>query len=372
MASSPHPRARGQIKRVPVPARDPAPGPASISTTILSSPAVIQPTPSSTPPSTQAPLAVRGQHRPRGPIPLVSTNSHQPIPTHFSHRHEYNHHSQIPTQYSLHTIGMDPESQNRHYMLPPQMEEDIKAAVLASISSTDYPMRMQKRKTVVHRKNIRWTSLSICIALIIGEIPVSVLYGVQPSSIFAYTLGTLLALWNGWRLFRMRQKFGNERISGWHIGLEVVSLSALIATTVVVPIWAMSQANNQVGGSWRSVQYFWHGLAIAFLLFICLILHFVLLIMTAVEKWTKPAYLQLAVPTDAQYQQPPPIIVQYCPNCHSHEPRLGEDENSYLASIGDSQPQGVAPVNLTKQNEAMEKDSLKEHEFYGLTGGVRT
>ncbi|RWA07395.1 hypothetical protein EKO27_g7714 [Xylaria grammica] len=262
---------------------------------------------------------------------------------------------------------MDPESQNRHYMLPPQMEEDIKAAVLASMASTDYPMRMQKRKTVVHRKNIRWTSLSICIILIIGEIPVSVLYGVQPSSIFAYTLGTLLALWNGWRLFRMRQKFDNERISGWHIGLEVVSLSALIATTVVVPIWAVSQANNQ-----QSLFSFSFASLLMILTILLSILHFVLLIMTAVEKWTKPAYLQLAVPTDAQHQQPPPIIVQYCPNCHNHEPRLGEDENPYLASIGDSQPQGVAPVNLTKQNEAMEKGSLNEHEFYGLTGGVRT
>ncbi|TGJ88075.1 hypothetical protein E0Z10_g627 [Xylaria hypoxylon] len=271
---------------------------------------------------------------------------------------------------------MDPESQNHYSTLPPQMEEDIKAAVLASMPSTDHPMPVKKRKAAVHRKNIRWTSLSLCIILVIGEIPVSVIFGLQPSSLFAFSLGTLLALWNGWRLFRMRQKFNNEMISGWHLGLEATFLSAIIAVTAVVPVWTVNQVtvmNRQNGENLDSFytngvvpQYFWHGIAVAIIFLTCLILHFILLIITVVEKWTKPAYLQLALPAGAQHQQPPQIIVQYCPNCRGHEPRPGENERTFLASIGDSQPQGVAPVNLVQQKEPAEKEeSLNKHDFYG-------
>ncbi|KAI0536134.1 hypothetical protein GGR58DRAFT_476191 [Xylaria digitata] len=383
MARSSHPRAIGQIRRVPVPVRDPASNPAPISINTTSPLGITQPTSLLIPPPTQTPLVVRGHHRPRGPIPLVSTNSHQPIPTYFNNTHENNHYSQIPSQYSLHITGMDPESQNRHFTLPPQMEEDIKAAVLASMPPTDRSTPMKKRKTVVHRKRIRWTSLSLCIILVIGEIPVTVIYGLEASSLFAFILGILLALWDGWRLFRLRQKFDNEIISGWHVGLEAASFSALISLTIVVSLWTVNQTRvRQVLSyeDWDSFyldgavsQYFWHGVAVAIFFLTLVILHFVLLIITAVEKWTKPAYLQLALPADAQPQQPPQIIVQYCPNCRSHEPRPGEDENSYLASIGDSQPQGVAPASLMKQKEAAEKEgSLNEHGFYEPVGRVRT
>lgn len=78
-----------------------------------------------------------------------------------------------------------------------------------------------------------------------------------------------------------------------------------------------------------------------------------------------------------QQQQPPQIIVQYtptCPHCHSHEPRRSEDENSSLARIGDSQPQGVAPVTIAKHKEAMYTDeTLNDYErYYGAAGVART
>ncbi|KAI0903764.1 hypothetical protein F4823DRAFT_254421 [Ustulina deusta] len=376
MASSPRPR--GEIKRVPVPVRHSPPAPDPISTTTTSPPVIAQATLSSSLPSTQIPFIVHGQSRPRGPIPIVATNSHQPLPTHFSHGPRHNHYSQPPYPYTLHTIEMDRESQNRHSTLPAQVEEDIKAAVLASMLPNDPPVPMKRRKTAVHRKNIRWTSLSLLIILVIGEIPVSAIFNIDIPALFAFILGTLLCLWNGWRLFRLRQKFGNEIISGWHVGLEALFLIALIAATVVVVSWTVSQLQE---GELFYVdeaicRQFWRGIAVAIILFICLILHFILLIITAIEKWTKPAYLHMALLSESQPQQPPQIIVQYtttCPVCHGHEPRPGEGENSYLARVGDSQPQGVAPATLGQQKEATYTDeSLNEHEYYGAGGIART
>ncbi len=186
MASSPRPR--GEIKRVPVPVRHSPPAPDPISTTTTSPPVIAQATLSSSLPSTQIPFIVHGQSRPRGPIPIVATNSHQPLPTHFSHGPRHNHYSQPPYPYTLHTIEMDRESQNRHSTLPAQVEEDIKAAVLASMLPNDPPVPMKRRKTAVHRKNIRWTSLSLLIILVIGEIPVSAIFNIDIPALFAFIL----------------------------------------------------------------------------------------------------------------------------------------------------------------------------------------
>ncbi|KAI0814486.1 hypothetical protein GGR55DRAFT_675773 [Xylaria sp. FL0064] len=375
MASTRPPK--GQIKRVPVPVRHPAPAPAA-PISITSPPAIARTTLSSNPPLTQNPFIARGQHRPRGPVPIVETNSHQPLPAYPNHDHGYTHYSHQPQPYTLHIIGMDPESQHRHSTLPPQVEDDIKAAVLASMASNGHAVPMKKRRTVVHKKRLRWTSLSLCGILIIGEIPVCLIYGVDISALFAFILGTLLALWNGWRLFRLRQKFDNEIISGWHIGLEITSLAALVAITPTVAVWTSNPAQRD--GLWDTsnsdFRLFWRGIAVAIFFVVIFILHFVLFIITVVEKWTKPAYVHTALAGDAQTQQPPQIIVQYtpaCPVCHGHEPRPGEDENTYLASIGDSQPQGVAPVMLGQQKEAMYTDeSLNEHDYYGAGARVRT
>ncbi|KAI0431912.1 hypothetical protein F5Y09DRAFT_303382 [Xylaria sp. FL1042] len=367
---------KGQIKRVPVPVRHPAPAPAPISTTVAS-PAIPQTTLSSNLPSAQNPFISRGQYRPRGPIPIVETNSYQPLPSHPNHGHGYNHHPQQSYPYTLHIIGMDPESQNRHSSLPPQLEDDIKAAVLASMPRNDHAMPMRKRRTVVHRKRIRWTSLSICILLVVGEIPVSAIYGVDVTALFAFIIGTLLAFWNGWRLFRLRRKFDNEIISGWHVGLEALSLAGLLAITATVATWSVDQlrGENLFFVEFARYLFFWRGIAVAILLFTCLALHFALLVITVVEKWTKPTYRHSALSSDTHPQQPPQIIVQYtptCPVCHGHGPRSGEDENTYLANIGDSQPQGVAPVMLGQQKEAMYTDeSLNDHEYYGAGTRVR-
>ncbi|KAI1424721.1 hypothetical protein F5Y12DRAFT_714959 [Xylaria sp. FL1777] len=370
MATEPPPK--GHIKRVPVPVRYPAP-PAPISTTTTSPPVAAQITLSSSPGSTQPPFVVHGQYRPRGPIPLVDTNSYQPLPAHFTYSPEHNHYSQHAYPYTLHAIRMDPESQNHHSTLPAHVEEDIKAAVLASLPPNDHSVPMKKRKTVVHRKNIRWTSLSLCMILIIGEIPVSAIYSVDIPALTVFIFGPFLALWNGWRLFRLRQKFDNEIISGWHVGFEVVALSATIAATAVIISWTVGQVHGEdlYDVDSDDYMYFWRGVSVSILVFVCFILHFTLLIITVVEKWTKPAYLHMALAGNSHPQQPPQIIVQYtprCPVCHGHEPQPGENENTYLANIGDSQPQGVAPATLGQQKEAMYTDeSLNEHEYY-VTG----
>ncbi|KAI1299428.1 hypothetical protein F5Y03DRAFT_365955 [Xylaria venustula] len=357
-------RPQGQIKRVPVPVRPSAPAP--ISTTATASPVAIQTTLSSTLPSTQAPFVVRDQYRPRGPVPIVETNSHQSIPPHPTHNHGHNHGPQHPSPYTLHSIRMDPESQNSRYTLPPHVEDDIKAAVLASMPLNDHSGPMRKRKTAVHRKGLRWASISFCIILILGEIVTSIFFATDPPAYFAWSLGALIAFWNGFRLFRMRQRFNNEIISGWHFGLEATAVSALLAVAVTVAAWTTGGL-----GGWAQ---WWRGITVAIILFICFILHFAILVLTAVEKWIKPAsadsaYTHMSLPNDAQSQQAPRIIVQYtptCPVCHGHGPRQGEDENSYLASIGDSQPQGVAPAKLMQHKEAMYTDeTLNENVYYG-------
>ncbi|KAI0517566.1 hypothetical protein F5B22DRAFT_645748 [Xylaria bambusicola] len=373
MANLPQPKR--EIKRVPVPVRHPALAP--ISTVTSSPPVVLHTHPalsSSSPPSTQNHFTVRGQYRPRGPIPIVATNSEQPLPAQLVQRDRDYHYSQPSVPYPQYTINMDLESQNRQSTLPPELEEDIKAAVLASMPSQD-PSAMRIRKTIPWRKGLRWTILSLCISLVIGEIPVSILFGTDISAIFAFVLGSLLALWNGYRLFRMRQKFDNEVISGWHIGLECTSILAIIAISTVVGIWGNNRVAQRQYYSDNAIEYtygnvwedYWRGLSVVIILAICGVLHFIVLILTAMEKWTKPAYMQVTASRGSQYQQPPQIIVQYtptCPHCHGHEPRPNEDENSYLARIGDSQPQGVAPVTLAKHKEAMfTEETLNDYEY---------
>ncbi|KAI0101045.1 hypothetical protein GGR51DRAFT_531036, partial [Nemania sp. FL0031] len=347
MASPPRPK--GQIKRVPVPSRHPAPAPAYISTIATPSPAIIQAAPSSLPSITPDSNA-HNLYRPRDPIPLVATNSQQPLPASLSDSPWFPHH------YSPYSIQMDLESQNRQSTLPPQVEEDIKAAVLASMPPPDRPFPTRRRKTVTHRKNIRWASLSLCIILIIGEIPVSVIYGVDISALFAFILATLLAFWNGWRLFRLRQTFDNEIISGWHVGLEVTALSAIIAITAVLGTWISNRAlrDNYYLGTF-TWEHFWAGIAVATLFVVCLILHSVLLVITVIEKWTKPASLHMELSTNRQSRQTPQIIFQVipaCPICHNHPDTMGVDDDPRRAVVGDSQPQGVAPAFLVQQKAA--------------------
>jgi hypothetical protein len=187
MASSPRPK--GQIRRVPVPSRHlaPTPAPAHISPTIISPSAITQ-TSSSSLPLLQTDFLIRGQCLPRAPIPLVETNSWQPLPTYSSYGGEHDHYAQTRHLDASHLIRMDPGPQNQHFTLPPQLEEDIKAAVRASMPSRNQPIPIKKRKTVIHRKIIRWISLSLCIILIIGEIPVSVIFNLDIAALFAFIL----------------------------------------------------------------------------------------------------------------------------------------------------------------------------------------
>ncbi|KAI0444563.1 hypothetical protein F4803DRAFT_548998 [Xylaria telfairii] len=319
-----------------------------------STPAVTQTPPSSSLPPTQARIVVRGQHRLRGPIPLVATNPHQPLPAHMTREREQDHHSHYLGQHSLTTINMDSESQMRQSGLPLQVEEDIRAAVLASLgeSSTDHAGPVRNRKSVPWRKAMRWLSLSLSIALVLAVITTTAVLGfeIDVDAIFAFVWGPLLALWNGWRLFRLRQHFDREVISGWHIAFDVLFLSTTIALTVVVILWTVNRAEDYIFNEINEVylyDVFWRGLATSIVFVVWDVLHFILLIITIVEKWTKPAYSSLS-PNPL-----PPIVVQYMPTYTTcHEPQPGEDKNIYLAEIGDLQPQGIAPAYAAPKNDA--------------------
>ncbi|KAI1747675.1 hypothetical protein F4782DRAFT_520391 [Xylaria castorea] len=318
---------------------------------MASSKRVTKQTPSSlrSPPSTQAHIVVHGQHQLRGPIPLVATNPSQRLPARINREREWDHHySHYPDHHSPRTVEMDSNSQTRQSTLPLQVEEEIRAAVLASMPPTDRRKPVKRRKSVVWRKAIRWLSLSLSIALIIGVTALSVILELQilVDAILAFVWGPLLALWNGWRLFRLRQKFDREVISGWHIALDTIFLIITIALTIRAIVWTVNEAYES--DYWYDSEYHivWRGVAVSTVFVIWDILHSILLIITSVEKWTKPRYSSMDSP-----QEIPPIIIQYMPTyTASHEPEPGEDKNSYLAGIGDSQPQGIAPAYSTSKN----------------------
>jgi hypothetical protein len=189
MASSQQPR--HQIKRVPVPVRH---SPASISTTGSPSPQVITQTESSSSlllsssssslPSTRTPIVIRGQQRPRGPIQLVATNSHQPLPASASHGYEHGH-SQLPNQHSLYTIRMDSESHSNYGAIPAQVEEDIKASVRASMLPTGHTTQERRRRSVRYKKALRWTSVSLAILAVFAETAVSIIRNFTSDALFA-------------------------------------------------------------------------------------------------------------------------------------------------------------------------------------------
>lgn len=131
----------------------------------------------------------RGRHRHRGPVPLVTTNPRQPLPARPSHSQEHGttrpHH---PHEYSSNVITIGPESHNHGTVLPSQVEEEIKAAILASMAASSTDRRARKRRSVAYRKALRWMSLSFSILIVLGEIAVPLILNLPPQldSIFSY------------------------------------------------------------------------------------------------------------------------------------------------------------------------------------------
>ncbi|KAI1746110.1 hypothetical protein F4680DRAFT_11094 [Xylaria scruposa] len=311
----------------------------------------IRQTPSSS--RNQGHIVIHGQHQLRSPIPLVATNPNQPLPAHIYRERERDDRSRYQDHHSLNTVQLDPNSQMRQSTLPPQVEEDIRAAVLASMPSTGRHRPIKRRKSVASSKVIRWISVSLSIALIIGVIVTSVVISIRidTDAILAFAWGPLLALWNGWRLFRLRQKFDQEAISGWHWGLEAIFLTTTIALTIRVIVWTVNQSFEFD----YTFYIVWRAIAVSGVFFIWVVLHSILLILTSVAKWTKPRYSFVDSP-----QETPQIIIQYMPTfTASHEPEPGEDKNTYLAGIGDSQPQGIAPAYSISKNGAAYAEEIR-------------
>ncbi|KAI0403983.1 hypothetical protein F4802DRAFT_269135 [Xylaria palmicola] len=297
-------------------------------------------------PQPRTEVVVHGQIRSRGPIPLVATNPDQPLPAHLNRDYDCGHHVQHPDSYHPDTNEMGSGLQDRQSTLPVQVEDDIRAAVLAALPSTDSPEPVRKRRSVGPRKALRWLSLSLSIVLIVGEIVAALVLGcgVELDAILAFVWGPLLAIWNGWRLFRIRQKFDREVVSGWHVALDAVFVLATFAITAYLIFWAVSQVKQSGYRYGYAISAFWRAAAAAIIFLFWLVLHSILFIITIVEKWTKPSRPYW----DAPPPQAPPVVVQYMPTftaCHGQvEPKPGEHKNAGLAQIGDSQPQGIAPA----------------------------
>jgi hypothetical protein len=187
MASSSH-----QIRRVPVPVRHPAPAAAPASTSPSSSSRTLAQT--GVPPSslswTNVPVTVRGQHQPRAPIQLVNTHSYQLLPAHDDHESNGHHHQHPhhPHQYYPHSIHMDLEASPLPHPLPGHVEEDIKAAVMASIplSTISQPPETKVLNNILSKKVLRWLSLSLTIFVVVGETVATIMIGFTDDAIFSY------------------------------------------------------------------------------------------------------------------------------------------------------------------------------------------
>ncbi|KAJ2978675.1 hypothetical protein NUW58_g7426 [Xylaria curta] len=325
---------------------------------MATSPAIPQTTSSSSLVSTQPRIVIRTRQRPRGPIPLVATNSNHTLPAHLIREQEQIHSPRHLDQHSPNTARMDAKSPSRQSTLPAQVEEDIRAAVLASMPPMDHPRHARRRKNVGYRKTMRWLSISLSLVLVIGVVASTLIlsYGIEIDAIFSFIWGPLLAIWNGWRLFRLRQQFDQEVISGWHIGLDAAFLSTIVALTAALISWDVNHFKQHFYEYDFRYNVFWRAVAATIVFFLWFILHTVLLIITMVEKWTKPTQAHWDAPP-----QPPAVVVQYMPTytaCYSHEPQPGEDKNISLAEIGDSQPQGIAPAYSIRTNETPRTEEI--------------
>ncbi|KAI0391435.1 hypothetical protein F5Y17DRAFT_460830 [Xylariaceae sp. FL0594] len=332
MYSPPH-----QIRRVPVPVRQQAPAPVGPLQIAAHTSA-----PSPNVPSAAATVIVQGQPQPRAPIALVNTHSRQLLlPAHDSTRSSSHDHSS-------HAIQMEWDAESGRYALPyalpRHVEDDIKAAVMTSIPATKHlePPGARATNRFFSRKVLRLLSLSWSILIVIEEIAASILVGITDDLIFTSIWVLLLSAWNIWCLFRLRKKANGEVISYWQLGGEITFAALTLFLTVFVIRWTLFEEGYIYFRYWRAVVA-----CIAFSVW--LVLQTTILILTVIELWKKHNNASTPQPINDEGQPPHhQIIVQYipsCPHCHMHvEPQPGDEINAHLATIGDLQPQAVAPA----------------------------
>ncbi|KAI1499741.1 hypothetical protein F5X99DRAFT_388841 [Biscogniauxia marginata] len=329
MASSSESQTWHEIRRVPVPTRPitvltSAPGPAVISESTAGRSAHVPP---------------QGPHllNINGLIPIITTLPQQSAQF------------QSRSQSHINPYLQQPQARGPTIALSPQMEEDLKAAVMGTMASTQplpsqHPSKAHAKELRVN-KWLRYISVVLCVALVVAEAIVAVVEFPGSDTVYGIPWGTLLGLWDVWRLIQSRKKRGGEPVSTWQVVGEGIFMTVTISLTGLV---AASSTNQYKPDDDRI-----RGWVLAFVFLVLAILHLTLFIRTCAEKWSRPNSQPMELPMyhDPQQQhQLPQFIVQYvhdCPNCGSKlQLQPGEDLNTYMANKGDAQPQGVAPAYL--------------------------
>ncbi|RYP83656.1 hypothetical protein DL770_005349 [Monosporascus sp. CRB-9-2] len=158
----------------------------------------------------------------------------------------------------------------RNVRLSPQIEEDIKAAVLeAALSQSPTSNHQQGRnkgrkngrdkrrrpdgrkeslKTtrnwLIAKKVLRWVSLTICALMVVGEAVLAIFDGAYADTALGICLGFLLGIWDTVRLVRLRLKRDIEPVSVFHLLTE--------GTFTVAIIVAVACIIDQVRRFWES------------------------------------------------------------------------------------------------------------------------
>ncbi|KAI1637552.1 hypothetical protein F4809DRAFT_316096 [Biscogniauxia mediterranea] len=330
MASSEF-QVRQEIRRVPVPTHP---------TTVLGSAPRLVAMPESTA-GIPAQVSSQGPRRLNGPIPIITTLPQQ------STQHQF--HSQ--TQLNPQQQHQPPQARGPTIVLSPQMEEDLKAAVLGTMASTQ-PVPSQQTATPNKKearadKWLRCISVVLCILLVVAEVALAIVLGPENDTVYGILWGTLLGIWDIWRLVRVWKKQEGGPVSTW----QVVGEGIFMTVTVVLTAILVASLVNISGEDETLIR----GWVLTFVFLVLAISHLIFFIRTCAEKWSKPnqQVTELALYHDPKQQQAqqipvPQFIVQYvheCPHCGNQlGPQPGEDLNEDLASKGDAQPQGVAPA----------------------------
>ncbi|KAI1327934.1 hypothetical protein F5Y16DRAFT_370183 [Xylariaceae sp. FL0255] len=290
-----------RIKRVPVPTRNP---------TVISTPR-------------------------RGPIPLIITNpQQQPVSSHLLQGSA--HQSPALVIEMAGSIDMKWQSSDGS-MISPHTEEEIKSAVLASLSSSAPSSTPPTRKLVVGKKVLRWLSTCLCFIAVIVEIVFTIVFGANADTLFVLIWGPILGGWNIWRLCRLRRKRNREVISVVHLIGESLAVAGVIPLTIfsTFTIAFVDYSGYTIGDLIRFP-------VASFFFYAWLILHGVLLTLAAIERH-KPTSLEK--PTSQTSQ---PIVINYMPVCRNCQCQVYHSTADGALPLGGLQPQGVAPAYSPK------------------------
>ncbi|RYP64345.1 hypothetical protein DL771_008790 [Monosporascus sp. 5C6A] len=149
----------------------------------------------------------------------------------------------------------------RNVRLSPQVEEDIKAALLeAALAQSPTSNHQQGRNSgkkngrdkrrrpdgrkeslkttrnwLIAKKVLRWVSLTICALMVVGEAVLAIFDGAYADTALGICLGFLLGIWDTVRLVRLRLKRDIEPVSVFHLLTEgTFTVAIIIAVACII------------------------------------------------------------------------------------------------------------------------------------------